>query len=1054
MTTRVSCRACGAEPRTGARFCDSCGSALVVDQPAEYKQVTVLFADVVHSMDIAAAVGAERLREIMTDLIREASAVVQRYGGTVSQFTGDGLMAVFGAPIALEDHAFRACLAALDIQQGVQHLGVIVERRDGIELKLRIGLNSGEVIAGEMGSGPNSYTTIGEQVGMAQRMESVAPAGGVMLSESTARMVGDAVTLGDPQKVRIKGADAPVVARRLLATAPTTQRPARQLSTLVGRGWELTSVNAMLDQSMKGKGRIVGLVGPPGIGKSRMAGEIASVAEGRSCRVFTTRCESHAKEIPFHAAAGLLRDVFAISGLDAAAARAVVRGRMRAADSDDLVLLDDLLGIHDDETPLPAIEPDARGRRLAALLNAAAVDGSTPAVYVVEDAHWIDSVSEAMIAQFAAVVPQTRAMLLLTYRPEYVGVLNQLSGAHRIALAPLDDSESAQLAAELCGSDSTVRSLITQVAARAAGNPFFAEEMVRDLAERGVLKGELGDYVLHGDAGEVSVPASLQATIAARIDRLRPAAKRTLAAASVIGSQFDTVLLEHLVDDIDVAELTAAELIDQVTFTANTEYMFRHPLIRTVAYESQLKADRAELHRQVATVIEARDPEAPGPSAALIAQHLEAAGDLRAAFDWHMRAAAWAQFRDFRAARTAWQQAREVADRLRPDDPEKPFLQIGPRTALCASTFRFSGSVEDTGFEELRDLCASVGDNLSLALGMGGLLTALVFHNRLRDAAQVASDCSAMLDSISEPALTLTLCVAASNAKWQAGEVVEALRLAQRAIDLAEGDPTRDSVVIGSPLTMALALRGGNRLALGIEGWRDDLHRAAQMAISIDVTTHVSGILLKYGYPVVNAASLPGAAAAAETAEALMLAERCGDDSALDMARLARGIALVRGDAAQRSVGLELLTLYREASLRHGYATDAVRFASTEFAKEKARIGDIDGAVQMARSAVDFCFDSGDMTSRGPAVATLVELLLRRGGQGDLGEAGKAVERLTAVPVDPGFVLHELPLLRMRALLARAHSDEAGYRGFADRYRNMANALGFEGHIAIAATMT
>ncbi len=168
--------------------------------------------------------------------------------------------------------------------------------------------------------------------------------------------------------------------------------------------------------------------------------------------------------------------------------------------------------------------------------------------------------------------------------------------------------------------------------------------------------------------------------------------------------------------------------------------MFRHPLIRTVAYESQLKADRAQLHRQAATAIEARDTDAPDPSAALIAQHLEAAGDLRAAFDWHMRAGAWAQFRDFRAARTSWQQAREVADRLRPDDPEKPFLQIGPRTALCTSTFRFSGSVEDTGFEELRDLCVSVGDNLSLALGTAGLLTALIFHNRFRDAAQVASE--------------------------------------------------------------------------------------------------------------------------------------------------------------------------------------------------------------------------------------------------------------------------------------------------------------------------
>jgi class 3 adenylate cyclase len=164
-----------ADPRADARFCDSCGSPLaVVDQRAEYKQVTVLFADVVHSMEIAAAVGPERLREIMSDLIHQANAVVKQYGGTVNQFTGDGLMAVFGAPIALEDHAFRACLAALDIQQEAQRLGAMVERRDGVELRLRVGLNSGEVIAGEIGAGPNSYTTIGEQVGMAQRMESVA----------------------------------------------------------------------------------------------------------------------------------------------------------------------------------------------------------------------------------------------------------------------------------------------------------------------------------------------------------------------------------------------------------------------------------------------------------------------------------------------------------------------------------------------------------------------------------------------------------------------------------------------------------------------------------------------------------------------------------------------------------------------------------------------------------------------------------------------------------------------------------------------------------------
>ena len=252
----------------------------------------------------------------MTELFDRSSTVVRHYGGTVDKFTGDGLMAVFGAPVALEDHALRSCLAALDIHREVDRLSGEVRVRDGVEVRLRIGLNSGQVIAGEMGSGPMSYTTIGEQVGLAQRMESVAPPGGVMLSASTARLVGDAVTLGEPEGVRIKGAPAPVSARRLLAVAPDGRRRARQVSTLVGRDWELSTIEAMLDQSRKRKGRIVGLVGPPGIGKSRMAGEIATLAASRSFQVFTTQCESHTSGIPFHAVAGLLRDIFAMTGLD------------------------------------------------------------------------------------------------------------------------------------------------------------------------------------------------------------------------------------------------------------------------------------------------------------------------------------------------------------------------------------------------------------------------------------------------------------------------------------------------------------------------------------------------------------------------------------------------------------------------------------------------------------------------------------------------------------------------------------------------------------------
>ena len=206
--TGLPCGSCGTALSPNSKFCNECGAPVTqATRSAEYKQVTVLFADVVHSMDIAAAVGAERLREIMTDLVNRAAVVVQRYGGTVDKFTGDGIMAVFGAPVALEDHAVRACLAALGVQEEAKRLAVEVQDRDGVDLQLRVGLNSGQVIAGEIGSGAFGYTAIGEQVGMAQRMESVAPPGGVMLSASTARLVDGAATLGEPELVRIKGAD-------------------------------------------------------------------------------------------------------------------------------------------------------------------------------------------------------------------------------------------------------------------------------------------------------------------------------------------------------------------------------------------------------------------------------------------------------------------------------------------------------------------------------------------------------------------------------------------------------------------------------------------------------------------------------------------------------------------------------------------------------------------------------------------------------------------------------------------------------------------------------
>ena len=324
--------------------------------------------------------------------------------------------------------------------------------------------------------------------------------------------------------------------------------------------------------------------------------------------------------------------------LDGPAARTQVRAWVPDADPEDLLLFDDLLGIADPDVALPAIDPDARRRRLTALVNAASLAREAPAVYVIEDAHWIDEVSESLLAEFLTVIPHTASLVLVTYRPEYRGALSRVAGVQTIALAPLSDSETAALVSELLGSDPSVGGVVTMIAEKAAGNPFFAEEIVRDLAERGVLRGNRSAYESTADAGEVSVPATLQATIAARIDRLDPAAKRTLSAAAVIGSRFSRDLLETLGIDPVLEDLVSGEFIDQITFARQPEYLFHHPLVRTVAYESQLKSDRAELHRRVAAAIESRDPAAAEENAALIAEHLEAAGDLHVAFGWHMRA--------------------------------------------------------------------------------------------------------------------------------------------------------------------------------------------------------------------------------------------------------------------------------------------------------------------------------------------------------------------------------------------------------------------------------
>jgi adenylate cyclase len=1047
------CGSCGTELPPNAKFCNDCGAAVATaTTPAEYKQVTVLFADVVHSMDIAAAVGAERLREIMTELVNITTAVVKRYGGGVDKFTGDGIMAVFGAPLALEDHAVRACLAALEIQDELALLAAQVRNRDGVELALRIGLNSGQVIAGEVGSASLGYTTIGEQVGMAQRMESVAPPGGVMLSASTARLVDGAAALSEPESVWIKGADEGVPVCRLLGMRED-RTVKRAEANLVGRRWEMNAVEGLLDRAIDGHGAVAGIEGPPGVGKSRLVRELSAMASARGVEVFVTFCESHTSQIPFHAVARLLRAATGVEGLRARAARGQLRYRVSDADPEDVVLFDDLLGFADPDVELPKIDPDARRRRLTALVNAMSLARDTPAVYVIEDAHWIDEVSESMLAEFFTVIPQTPSLVLVTYRPEYEGALARVHGAQTIALGPLSDPETAALVAELLGPDPSVGALGHKITERAAGNPFFAEEIVRELSQRGVLLGQTGAYLSMAEVGEVSVPVTLQATIAARIDRLDPKAKRTLSAAAVLGARFTLDLLIALGVEAVVDDLLAAQLIDQVRFTRQPEYVFHHPLIRTVAYEAQLKSDRAELHRRVAAAIEARDPAATEENAALIAEHLEAAGDLHAAYGWHMRAATWATSRDIAAARLSWRRARQVADLLPADDPDRTSMRIAPRTLLSATAWRVEGGGADTGFDELRELCAAAGDQRSLAIGMAGLVTEHFLKAHRREASRRASEHIELLESIGDPTLTVALSFAAIMSKQDAGEMAELLRWTQRVIDLADGDATKGNLIIGSPLAVAIAWRGVARWCLGIVGWRDDQHQAIAMARASDALMFSGVMWFTYLTAIAYGVLLSDATALRDTGEASAVAEQSGDDFALDIARMARGVTLVHQIGAEREAGFDLLLKVRERAVDERFTLMALPVVDIHFAWEKARLGDLDGAIELARTVVDDLFASGGCLWSALATTVLVEALLQRGGDADVKEAQAAIDRLAAVPTDPGFVLDEITLLRLRALLARARGDEASYRDYRDSYRDMAKTLGYEGHIAWAEAM-
>jgi class 3 adenylate cyclase len=675
-TLESLCPRCGKPNPPGSRFCNGCGGPLQaaaiaerVADPRSYtpkhlaekilttrsalegerKQVTVLFADVKGSMDLAEQVDPEEWHKIMDRFFAILSDGVHRFEGTINQFTGDGIMALFGAPIAHEDHAQRACYAALHLQQELRRYADEIRLEHGLGFSVRMGINSGEVVVGRIGDDLRmDYTAQGQTVGLAARMEQMADPGKALLTGHTAKLVSGYFQLRDLGETRVKGLNNALHVHELEGMGRVRTRfdesRARGFSKFVGRQSEMAALEAALGQAIAGNAQVVGVVAEPGTGKSRLCYEFAGRCRARGIVVYEAHGLSHTKLVPFHPILELLRAIFRITDQDGnEAAREKIAGRMLLLDealADGLPIVFDFLGVPDSERPAPPLGPEARQRQLLDLIRrlARARSAREPAVLLFEDLHWFDRASEEFIENVVAeVAPGNRTLMLLNFRPEYHASWMRRSYYQQLPLLPLGPEAIRELLADLLGTDSSLRRLTELIQERTGGNPFFIEEIVQSLLETRALVGTRGAYRLDKPLEQIGVPATVQSVLSARIDRLPEREKQVLQIASVIGKNFSEPILRRVgeIGDGDLPAalhaLTSAEFLYQEVLYPQAEYAFKHPLTQEVAYRSQLAERRARVHAAVARAIEELDSGKLGERAALLAYHWERAGDAREA---------------------------------------------------------------------------------------------------------------------------------------------------------------------------------------------------------------------------------------------------------------------------------------------------------------------------------------------------------------------------------------------------------------------------------------
>jgi class 3 adenylate cyclase/tetratricopeptide (TPR) repeat protein len=1069
LRDQVPCPSCGASNLPGQNFCDRCGARLEERRPipapdprsytpdhlaekirtakanleGERKQVTVLFADVKGSMELGEGMDPEAWRRIIERMFALMCEGVYRFEGTVNQFTGDGMVALFGAPIAHEDHAQRACHAALYLSDQLVRYAEQLKREEGLDFSVRMGLNSGEVVVGAIGEDLQmDYTAIGHSVGLGQRMEQLAEPGRAYLTEYTAALISGYFELRDKGLLEIKGVRMPLRVYELAGAGAARTRldisGARGFTRLVGRESELASLETALDRVVGGKGQVLGIVAEPGLGKSRLCYELARRCRERGITVYEGHGVAHGKRVPWLVVLELLRGYFGIGEQDAErTAREQVAGKVLQLDealSDVLPLLFDFLGVADPERPAPRMDPEARQRQIFATVRRLihARSRREPALILLEDLQWLDGSSEAFLENMVEALPGTRTLLLVNFRPEYHAGWMQKSYYQQLPLSPLGEKAIEELLQDLLGPDPSLDGLSQLITERTGGNPFFIEEVVKGLVDKSSLTGDKGAYRLARSVDEVTIPPTVQAVLAARIDRLPEDEKAVLQGAAVIGRQFPEAVLRHAMGLSGTAledalrALTAAEFIYEESPYPEPEYAFMHPLTQEVAHRSQLAEQRARMHRRVAEAIAELYPHKLDEQAALLAHHSEAAGDMLAAAKWSARAAGWAGLSDPAAAAGHWHKVRTLVETGLPESAETMTLGLVARIWALRLAWRLGCTEEEAAaiFAEGKALAERAEDLRSLAMLTVAYAAIRGLTGHVEDWAELGSEALRLAERTGDRGLQLAVRPPPTYALFVLGRLREALATIERGLELAAGDSRlgADTLFVSpyawSIMTRSFLLAYLGRLKDAVNG----LDTAMQLARD-------EGDVEVLGYTHANRAWLARETGELESAlahagQAVDIAERMGNAYARTQAYSCLALAHASREEWDQAVeaGEQSLAISRER--RTGVQFEPWTLAT--LAEAYLARGDGSRARATAEQAVAIARGSHIKIFEPIALRSLARILRASEGAGARAEVKAALSRALALAKEMGARSEE-PLVHVElAELARVTGDESG----------------------------